>query len=127
MLRATPHQDLKFFVGYQFLQVPVNRPKADRRQFLAHLIIDLIGGRMRLILLDGLPDDAQLFGISSLSVPSRHMFSSPDLRPAIFARRGPGLCEPCSWDDQSPTLLARHRQTPDELRCREGTARTAQR
>lgn len=66
VLRASAHQDLKSLVDDQFLQVAINRPKADARQFLADLFVNLVRRRMRFIILDGLPDNLKLFSSSRL-------------------------------------------------------------
>lgn len=66
MLRTTAHQDLELLVGNQLLQVPINGSETYAGQLFSHPIINLIGGRMRLIVLDGIPNDGKLFGCPGL-------------------------------------------------------------
>ena len=64
VLRTPAHQDLKLFIGHQFLQVAINRPEADVRHFLPHPIVNLIRRRMRFVVSHGIPNDLQLPGIA---------------------------------------------------------------
>src|SRR4030095_13211154 len=66
MLRAPAHQNLKSLIGDQFLQVTINCSETDARHFLAYLFVNLIRRRMRLIILDSVPDNFKLFGFSRL-------------------------------------------------------------
>jgi len=62
-LRSPQHQHLKLFVRDQLLQIAVNGPEADVGQTLPHFVIDLVGGRMGIIVFDGVPHNFQLFCI----------------------------------------------------------------
>jgi hypothetical protein len=64
MLRPADHQYLQFFIGHKFLQVSVNGSEAYVRKSFPYSGVYLVGGRMRAIILDRLPDDFELFGIS---------------------------------------------------------------
>ena len=46
MLRAPEDENLKFFIGNQFLQIAVNRAETDVGQLFAYFIVDLVGGRV---------------------------------------------------------------------------------
>ena len=73
MLRTPAHQYLKLLIGDQFLQIAVNRSKTNIRQFFAYPIVNLIRGRMRFIVLDGVPDDFKLPGGSCFFPLLRHL------------------------------------------------------
>jgi hypothetical protein len=57
VLRTAAHEHLELFVGDQFLQVTINCPKANTRQFLSHSIINLVRRRMRFVVLNRIPND----------------------------------------------------------------------
>jgi hypothetical protein len=75
MLRASQHQHLEFFVSDQFLQITINRPKAHVRQTFAHFIVNLIGSRVGIVVLNRLPDNLQLFRISWLLIYLGHDYT----------------------------------------------------
>jgi len=90
MLRASQHQHLEFFVRDQLLQITINRPKAYVRQTFAYFVVNLIGSRVGIIVLNRLPDNLQLFRISWLLIYLRHDYavrsSTKDFRvPASMA------------------------------------------
>lgn len=72
MLRTATHEYLQFLLGNEFLQIPINRSEADGRQLLAHPLVNLNRGRMRLVVLDGVPNDVELLGLSYLFSRRRH-------------------------------------------------------
>lgn len=76
MLRAPEDENLKFFVGNQFLQIAVNRAETDVGQLFAHLIIDLIRGRVRLVALNGMPNNFELPCVSRLCARFRHGYAA---------------------------------------------------
>ena len=67
MLRPAEHQHLQFIIGHQFLQIAVNGAETDTGQFFPHPIVDLIGGGMRRVVFDNVPDQFELLGISGLT------------------------------------------------------------
>jgi hypothetical protein len=75
MLRASEHQHLELFVGDQFLQITINRPKAYVGQTFAYFIVNPIGSRVGIIVLNRLPDNLQLFRISWLLIYLRHDYA----------------------------------------------------
>ena len=75
MLRAPQHQHLELFVSDQFLQIAINRTKAYVGQTFAYFIVNLVGSRVGIIVLNRLPDNLQLFRISWLLVYLRHDYA----------------------------------------------------
>ena len=75
MLRASQHQHLEFLVRHQFLQITINRPEAYVGQTFAYFIVNLIGGRVGIIVLNRLPDNLQLFRISWFLIYLRHDYA----------------------------------------------------
>src|SRR5215813_12886388 len=75
MLGASEHQHPELFVVDQFLQIAINGSKAYVGQTFTHLIVNLIGSRVGTIVFDRLPDDSQLFRISSFSTYLRHGYA----------------------------------------------------
>jgi len=72
MLRSPEHQHLEFIIGHQFLQIAVNGAETDARRLFPHPIVDLIGGGMRGVVFDGVPDQLELLGISGLTAQLGH-------------------------------------------------------
>ncbi len=66
VLRPPKDQDLELVVGHKFLQIAVHRAQADVGQALAYLVVDLVRRRMRLVVLDGVPNNFKLSGIPRL-------------------------------------------------------------
>src|SRR4029453_13335543 len=75
MLRASEHQHVELFVGDYFFQIKINGSKAYVRQTFAHLIVNLIGSGVGIIVFDRLPDNLQLFCISWLLIELRHGYA----------------------------------------------------
>ena len=64
MLRASDHQDLQLLIGDHLLQIAIDGAKTDMGRLFAHPRVKLIGGRMRLIILNDEPNQFELFRIS---------------------------------------------------------------
>lgn len=64
MLRPADHQYLQFFIYNKFLQVAVDGSEAYARKSFPYPGVDLVGGWMGGVILDGVPDYFQLLGIS---------------------------------------------------------------
>ena len=72
MLRPAEHQDLQLIVGNQLLQIAVYGAETDVGQFFSHPMVHLIGRGMRRIVLDGMPNQLELPGISGLTTRTCH-------------------------------------------------------
>jgi len=72
MLRPAEHQHLQFIIGHEFLQIAVNGAETDAGQLLPHSIVDLIGGGMRRVIFNSMPDQFELLGISGLTAQLSH-------------------------------------------------------
>ena len=56
MLSPSEGQDLEFFFSHQFLKIAVDRAEADVGQRATHLVVDLVGGRVRGVVFHRLPN-----------------------------------------------------------------------
>jgi len=72
MLRPAQHQYLKFFVGNKFLQVAVDGSEAYVWKAIAYSRVNPVRRRMGGIILDGLPDNFELFRVSCSFFYFRH-------------------------------------------------------
>src|SRR5687767_6031386 len=75
MLRTPAHQHLKSLIGDQFLQITIDCAETYVRQLFTHPFVNLIGGRMRLIVPDNIPDNFELFGFSWLLIYLSHGYA----------------------------------------------------
>jgi hypothetical protein len=75
MLRASQHENLELCIRDQFLQVAIDGSEAHVGQTLADFIINLIGSRVGVIVLNRFPDNLQLFRISWLLIYLRHGYA----------------------------------------------------
>ena len=75
MLRATNHQYLQSFIGDKFLQVAVNGSEAHVGKPFPYPGVDLVGGWMRTVVLDRVPDDFELFGVSCFLFECSHHYA----------------------------------------------------
>jgi hypothetical protein len=72
MLRPAEHQHLQPVVGNQLLQIAIDGAQTDPRGLPAHPIVNLIGGWVSLIVLNGKPNQLELLGIPRWTVPMSH-------------------------------------------------------
>jgi hypothetical protein len=72
MLRSAEHQHLQFLIGHEFLQIAVDGAETDAGQFFPHSIVDLIGGGMRRVVFDSVPNQFELLGISRWTAQLGH-------------------------------------------------------
>jgi hypothetical protein len=73
MLRPSQHKHLKLFIRDQFLQVAIDGSEAHFWQSLADFIVNPIRRWMRVVVLDGLPNNLQLFGVSWFLIDFGHI------------------------------------------------------
>jgi len=66
VLRAPAHEHLQLLIRDQLLQVAIDRPETDVRQFFSDPVVNLIGGRVRLVVPDRVPDDFCASGVSTV-------------------------------------------------------------
>jgi hypothetical protein len=76
MLRAPEDENPQFFICNQFLQIAVNRAETDVGELLAHLVVDLVRGRVRLVALNRIPDNFELSCVSRLCARFRHGYAA---------------------------------------------------
>jgi hypothetical protein len=63
-LQSALGQHLEFFVNNELLQISINGSETDVGNFLSNFFIYLVGRGMRIIVLNSVPDNFELLGIS---------------------------------------------------------------
>jgi len=64
MLQASEYQHLELFVNDEFLQISIDGSQANIGKLLSDPVINLIRRGMGAVVLNGIPDNFQLFGLS---------------------------------------------------------------
>lgn len=76
VLGAAENENLQLLFRDELLQVSVHGAQTDARQTLAHLVVDLVRGRMRFVVFNGIPDDFKLPSISRLYACFGHDYAA---------------------------------------------------